>query len=326
MSFKTTDGLMRHLREQGIQIAGSTQKSQLVNTGYYHGYKGYRFYKDAGHRLPFHSYNEIYATIQYDSRLKALFYDKIMFIETAVKNISLECILRESRSENIQDMYDRVITSYKSAPVDSTPKMRQNFQNKKLNLQSRIHSHLAKAYKNNDPRIVHFYNNAKYKGVPLWALFEILMMGDFGLLLSCLNYETRDLISKQIGFNRACDANRELIYKYFFTLKDLRNAIAHNDVVFDARFCHIEPTKAMKKCLELDIGLNYINFKTIGDYVILVAYYLHLLKINKSEIRHFIQHFNSLTSSYKNEINSQASKIIINPDWPYRLSKVESIL
>lgn len=39
LSFKTTDGLMRHLRENGISISGSTQKRQLINTGYFHGYK-----------------------------------------------------------------------------------------------------------------------------------------------------------------------------------------------------------------------------------------------------------------------------------------------
>ena len=43
MSYKTTDGLMRHLRNNGIAISGSTQKRQLMNTGYFHGYKGYRF-------------------------------------------------------------------------------------------------------------------------------------------------------------------------------------------------------------------------------------------------------------------------------------------
>ena len=43
MGYKTTDGLMRHLRENGVQINGSKQKRQLINTGYYHGYKGYRF-------------------------------------------------------------------------------------------------------------------------------------------------------------------------------------------------------------------------------------------------------------------------------------------
>ena len=41
MSYKTTDGLMRHLCDSGVQINGSKQKRQLLNTGYFHGYKGY---------------------------------------------------------------------------------------------------------------------------------------------------------------------------------------------------------------------------------------------------------------------------------------------
>lgn len=86
----------------------------LVNTGYYHGYKGYRFFNTSRTRLPFRTYDEVYATIQYDSALKALMYGKMMFIETAVKNIALEAILVRSNSESIQTMYDKVISGYKT--------------------------------------------------------------------------------------------------------------------------------------------------------------------------------------------------------------------
>ncbi len=41
MGYKTINGLMKHLRVNGIAIANSTQKRQLINTGYFHGYKGY---------------------------------------------------------------------------------------------------------------------------------------------------------------------------------------------------------------------------------------------------------------------------------------------
>lgn len=109
MGYKSTDGLMRHLRNCGITVSGSAQKRQLINTGYYHGYKGYRFFNISSNRIPFSSYEEIYATIQYDTKLKSLLYDKIMYIETAIKNISLNCILKKSGSENIQDMYDKIV-------------------------------------------------------------------------------------------------------------------------------------------------------------------------------------------------------------------------
>ncbi len=42
---KTTDGLMRHIRDnKGIQINGSTEKIELRNIGYFHGFKGYNFF------------------------------------------------------------------------------------------------------------------------------------------------------------------------------------------------------------------------------------------------------------------------------------------
>ena len=41
----------------------------------------------------------------------------------------------------------------------------------------------------------------------------------------------------------------------------------------------------MKQCLILEMGLPYINFKTIGDYIILVCYCLKLLKVTKTEIK-----------------------------------------
>ena len=77
MSYKTIDALMRLLRNSGIHISGSTQKSQLRNTGYFHGYKGYRFFGTSSNRLPFTSYDELYATIQNDSKLKNLLYGKM---------------------------------------------------------------------------------------------------------------------------------------------------------------------------------------------------------------------------------------------------------
>lgn len=326
MSYKTIDGLMRHLRSNGIAISGSTQKRQLINTGYFHGYKGYRFFKNAQNSLPFISYDEVYATIQYDSALKALLYGKMMFIETAVKNIALESILVNANSENIQDMYDKVVSGYNNAPANFTADQKKKLQQNKLNLQNSIQSSLASAYKKDNPKITHFYNNIGYSGVPIWALFEIMTMGDLGYLLSCLTYDVRDDISQRLGINVSCDTNRQLIYKYIYTLKDLRNAIAHNSVVFDTRFRNIDPTNAMKQCLKLEIGLPYVNFKTIGDYVILMCYYLKLLQVPKTELKAFIRDFEKITDDYKKSVNTNVSSIVIHPDLTTRMASLKNFL
>lgn len=326
MSFKTIDGLMRHLRSNGIAISGSKQKRQLRNTGYFHGYKGYRFYGSSQNKIPFVSYEEIDATIQYDSKLKSLLYGKMMYIETAVKNVALEGILIYTGSESIQAMYDTAISSYKNAPSSFTVDQKRKLQQNKLYLEGTIQSNLARAYKHNNPKITHYYNNVGYSGVPLWALFEILMMGDFGFLLSCLTYDMRDDISKRIGLNLATDTSRQLIYKYIYTLKDLRNAIAHNAVVFDTRFRNIEPTRAMKRCLSQEIGLSYVNFKTIGDYVILMCYFLKLLGMTKTELRAFIRDFEKITSDYKNQVNPSVYSRVVHSDLASRMNLLKNYI
>jgi len=326
MSYKKTNALMRHLRYSGISIQGPKQKRQLINTGYFHGYKGYRFFGNAHRRLPFTSYNEVYSTIQYDSNLKALLYGKMMFIETAVKNIALESILVNANSESIQDMYDKVVSGYNNAPASATTEQKRKLQQNKLNLQNSIQSSLAYAYKKNNPKITHFYNNIGYSDVPLWALFEIMTMGDLGYLLSCLTYDVRDDISKSLSLNVSCDTDRQLIYKYIYTLKDLRNAIAHNAVVFDTRFRNIDPTSAMKQCLRLEIGLPYVNFKTIGDYIILMCYYMKLLKVSKTEIKAFIREFEKITDNYRQAVNPNVAAIAIHPDLTSRMNILKNFL
>ena len=326
MSYKKTDALMRHLRDSGIAISGAKQKRQLVNTGYFHGYKGYRFFGNAQRRLPFVSYDEIYATIQYDSELKTLLYGKMMYIETAVKNIALECILVNADSDSIQDMYDKVVSGYHNAPASATVEQKRKMQQNKLNLQNSIQSSLAYAYKKNNPKITHFYNNVGYSDVPIWALFEIMTLGDFGYLLSCLTYDVRDDISKRLGLNVSYDTDRELIFKYIYTLKDLRNAIAHNSVVFDTRFRNIDPTNAMKQCLKSEIGLPYVNFKTIGDYIILMCYYLKLLQVSKTEMKAFIREFENITADYKKAVNSNVAAIVIHPDQDVRMNILKNFI
>ena len=58
----------------------------------------------------------------------------MMFIETVIKNISLEGILVNANSENIQTMYHKVVSGYHNAPPSSTPEQKKKLQQNKLNL------------------------------------------------------------------------------------------------------------------------------------------------------------------------------------------------
>lgn len=94
-----------------------------------------------------------------------------------------------------------------NAHANATEEQKRKMQQNKLNLQNTIQSNHMHAYKKNNSKITHFYNNIGYSDVPIWALFEILTMGDFGYLLSFLTYEVRDDISKRLSLNVSSDTD-----------------------------------------------------------------------------------------------------------------------
>lgn len=52
MKIKTTNALMKYLRDtHNISIGDSKDKRNLINIGYYHGYKGYRYINNPQNRI-----------------------------------------------------------------------------------------------------------------------------------------------------------------------------------------------------------------------------------------------------------------------------------
>lgn len=311
VDYKSIDELMDRLIRNGIQISGEEQKRDLINLGYFHGYKGYRFYKYGNNRVPFNNFDEIYITTVYDSNLKSLIYSKIMFIETALKNVVLNTIMKEINSNSIDDMMREVISSYKNCDVKDTEKVKKLKQKNRFRLESKIQRSISYAYSKNNPKVTHFFNNKKENNVPLWSLFEIITMGDFGELLEGCTFDMRDKISKELGINVASDTDRELIYKYIYELKGLRNSIAHNDVIYDVRFAGKNPSKPMQRCLEQEVKLESVKFDNLGDFIILICYFLKLLKISKQEIDDFIEEFVQINLEYENSVSEEVSRKII---------------
>lgn len=59
-----------------------------------------------------------------------------------------------------------------------------------------------------------------------------------------------------------------------FTIKDLRNAIAHNNIIFDTRFKTNNVNNRLKALLEVETNIQNINFNNIDAYIILITYIL----------------------------------------------------
>lgn len=81
---------------------------------------------------------------EFDLQLKSLFYPKVMFIETALKNYVIEAVLNNSKSENFDVIFNNSVTCYR----DFTKGSRNYNQayTKRMKLKGKINSILLRDY------------------------------------------------------------------------------------------------------------------------------------------------------------------------------------
>lgn len=85
----------------------------------------------------------------------------------------------------------------------------------------------------------------------------------------------------------------------------------------------------MTACLINEIHLPYVNFNSIGDYIVLVSYFLKILHVSKREIKSFINEYEKITSDYINSVaksNVNVVKAVIKKDWKKRMTKLKNYI
>lgn len=322
MKPKSINSLMAYMRdEKEIKINGSIQKRQLRCMGYYHGYKGYRFCGNPGVHLDIHDFRELQALYEFDMMLKNVLYPQIMFIETTYKNYALEVLLEEGKSERFEDIYFKMMNHHKEYSVDT--KYYKKAMSKKLNVRNRIYSTISSNYGKRGI-VNHYYN--KGQPLPIWAIFELISLGDFGNFISCLNSDVRKKISKSIGIKTAVDGDGKLIEIIVYTLKDLRNAVAHNNTVFDTRFKSGGVSRRISSYIGAETGISNISFNTIVDYVILISFLMKLLACNKTDIVKFICQFEKACEHLRGNVSMQIYSKVVYTDTRNKIAKLKEFL
>lgn len=287
---------MKHLRDQGISIGGSGQKRKLKNIGYYHGYKGFRFVGDSSKRLPINDFSQIASLHAMDMQIKTLFYPYIMTIETALKNYTLEAVLSYAKSEDFDDIYKNCLTAYRGYHPN-TGDYKKSWANR-LRLRQTVDGLIFRE-QDKKPFFKHFRDRGRT--IPIWAIFEAMTLGEFGNFYACLDRPIKSAIVADLGMPAQFDSET-LLLSIIFSLKDLRNAIAHNAIVSDVRFKTGGISKNIGKLLKSEAGIDSINFSDITDYVILVVYLLGLLKLPKTDRKRLVSGYEGILLRYKKEL------------------------
>lgn len=313
---------MRYLRKHHSITVKSTQAQALRNLGYYHGFKGYRFIRTPRHRIPFTSLDEIIALNTFDMQLKTLFYPKVMFIENALKNYVIESILLDSRSENLDVIFNRSITNYRSCGRGSENYHKQ--YEKRMNLKGKINSALLRDYANNRQIVNHFFDADR--PIPIWAIFESLTLGEFGTLFSCANSNVKLNTSRILHLPSNLDSDGKLTEYIIYTIKDLRNAVAHNNTIFDTRFQTSQINRRLILLLETETGIANLDFKYIDAYIILITYILRKMGETKTSCRQFISSFINCTDSLRSQLSLNVCNQILGTQQRSHLSTLQIVL
>lgn len=304
---KTTDGLMRHIRDnKGIQINGSTEKNQLRNIGYFHGFKGYNFFLNKEEELNFEKFSELHALYSFDTEIKNLFYKHVMFCETAIKNRLLEIVCVNSGFD-LDSLFQKSLTYYKSYSPGSSKykKHLKNTTRLRRDIYDMIHEHC-----NSKPYIYHYIHQDRT--VPLYAVFELFTLGNLVFFTRCMSQNLNIEAQKQLKlYSPAFDQSKDILGDIIDCMKGLRNAIAHNGVLYDCRFKTGETSNRLKEYLAVKMDIHNLDFDRIIDYLILLILICSGLSYSKAELQRIIRQFEQNLDFLRSKISESAYDKII---------------
>lgn len=299
--------LMEYLRNKHhINIDPKSQLQSLRNIGYYHGFKGYRFVREDSNRIRFSSFDEVVALNDFDMRLKTILYPVVMFIENALKSYVIEALLNDCNSENFDDIYNKSLTAYREHGSGSNAY--KDAYIKRMSIKGRINSVLIRDYSKRSV-VAHFFNNDE--SIPVWAIFETLTLGEFGMLYECANIKVKKYVSRIMSLPTNLDSDGMITRSLIYAIKDLRNAIAHNNVIFDTRFKTGSIDNRLSRLLEAEMHINNIDFKYMDAYITAIIYFLSKMGAPEKMRKDFVEQYYSETECLRNRLPvSICSKIL----------------
>ena len=227
----------------------------------------------------------------------------------------------EVKSKRFADIYAKLLTDYKSFPLGSNDYKKAI--NKRMNLRNKVYSLISRDY---GKRFIvnHYYD--KDQPLPIWAIFELISLGEFGTFVDCLETTVGKKVSKSIGIKSSYDRDGKLLAIIVYALKDLRNAVAHNNTVFDARFKTGKVNTRIAKYISAETGIGNVTFESIVDYVILISFMMKLLECPKKKIIAFVRMFEKSCEELRGKVSTSIFNTIVYTDTRSKLNLLKKYI
>ena len=255
-------------------------------------------------------------------QLKTLIYPKVMFIENALKSYVIEAVLQDSKSENLDVVFNKSITAYQSYTPGS-PQYHNQYA-KRMTLKGKINNALLRDYSHQKQTVNHFFDTDR--PIPIWAVFESLTLGEFGTFFACSNANVKLKTSHILHLPSNLDADGKISEYMIYTIKDLRNAVAHNNTVFDTRFQTITINKRLISLLETEVGITGLDFKYIYAYIILITYILRKMGETKTACKQFVSSFIDCTDLLRIQISPNIRNQILGTQQHAHLNQLQNFI
>ena len=118
-----------------------------------------------------------------------------------------------------------------------------------------------------------------------------------------MNREDKEKVADFLNlYNSQYDENVKILEQSIFLIKDLRNAVAHNHIIFDCRFRKTQNVaQNLKATVKNKLHLEAeTNFDILFDYLALLMIFLKESGNSRSELNSYITDFeNSVNILYK---------------------------
>ncbi len=195
---------------------------------------------------------------------------------------------------------------------------------RRLQVHDQIFTALTRAYGSNHNVVQHFYHQDE--AVPIWAIFEVVSLGQFGSLVACCDMPIKVEIGNALKVNVSFNSDGRLTETIIFLLRDLRNAVAHNNVVFDTRFNPRHTSNTLMRCLTHDTGVQNITFGVIIDYLVLIAYVLKHLAVSQAELRALLREFRAIQNDFDRQMPMPIYSQVFHTDTRLKLEQLTSFI
>ena len=135
-----------------------------------------------------------------------------------------------------------------------------------------------------------------------------------------------NLLREMNILDASIDTNRLLISNILYTLKPLRNAVAHNNIVFDARFKDRNINAVVKKWAEKESGIKNISLYSLIDYIIIIFCLLNRIDFNMKRAKHVFQIYKDQNKILEQSVSSEIYNMLIPPNVVEKLKGLERLI